>query len=107
MTVLPKTPVDLALAPVAVEIDLNLKRLRDAEPQALADEIAFSLNRDPAGSRDDRASQVLAVATRFVELHGWTAAVSGDSSRLELRGGSVGLDLGLSARLRDYIEKGA
>jgi hypothetical protein len=107
MPVMPKTPVDLALAPVAVEIDLNLSRLRDSDPETLVEEIALTLNREPGRERADRARQVLEIATRGVELHGWTTAVSNDSTRLELRGGSVGIDLGLSAVLRDYIESGA
>ena len=66
MTLLPKTPIDLALAPVAAEIDLNLRSLRDAEPNLLVDHVAFSLNADPGATREERARQVLAVATRQV-----------------------------------------
>lgn len=103
---MPKTPVDLALAPVAVGIDINLKRIRDASPKDIVEEIIMSLNTEPGGTRDQRAKQVLEVATRLVELHGWTAAISDDATRVELRGGTVDLDVGLSAGLRDYIELG-
>jgi hypothetical protein len=106
MTVIPKTPIDLVLAPVAAEIDRNLRSLRDADPGLLVDHLAFSLNADPGRTREERARQVLEVATRQVELHGWTAVISDDATRLQLRGGSVELDVGLSARLRDYIERG-
>ena len=103
---MPKTPVDLALAPVAVGIDTNLKRIRDAGPKDIVEEIIMSLNTEPGETRDARAKQVLEVATRLVELHGWTAAISDDATRVELRGGTVDLDVGLSAGLRDYIELG-
>ena len=37
MTLRPKTPKDLLLAPVAAEIDLNLHALRDMSPGELGD----------------------------------------------------------------------
>jgi len=104
---MPKTPVDLALAPVAAGVDLNLKRLRDADPKSLVEEVVLSLNTEPGRTRDERAKQILEIATRQVDLHGWTASVSDDSTRLQLRGGSVDLDVALSAALRDYVELGS
>jgi hypothetical protein len=106
MPTIPKSPVDLALAPVAAGIDLNLKRLRDTDPKTLVEELTLSLNTEPGHTRDERAKQVLEIATRLVDLHGWTAGISADATRLQLRGGSVDLDVGLSAGLRDYIELG-
>lgn len=106
MTVLPKTPTDLTIAPVAVAIDLNLQRIRDATTERIVDEVALTLNRGPGANREERARQVVEFATRGVDLHGWSAVISADASRLQLRGGSVGLDLGLSARIRSFIELG-
>ena len=39
-----------------------------------------------------------------VELHDWRAEITGDSARMRLTGGSVSLDIGLSANLLEYIE---
>jgi hypothetical protein len=104
MTLRPKTPTDLTLAPVAAAIDLNLQELRDEPSERLVDVVAFTLNTAPAARREERAKQILEVATRGVELHGWTVAVSADATRVQLRGGSVSLDVGLSMVVRDYIE---
>ena len=103
---MPKTPTDLGLAPVAVGIDTNLQRLRDADPEHLLEEVVLTLNTEPGEHRDARMKQILEIATRGVDMHGWTAAISGDATRLQLRGGSVPLDLGLSERIRGYIEFG-
>ena len=104
----PKVPTDLSLAPVAAEIDLNLQSLRDDPLEGVFDDLALALNLGaPGTSRDARAEEVLRVATRDVDLHGWTVSVSGDSTRLHLEGGSVTLDVGLSATIERYIEKGA
>lgn len=107
MTIHPKVPMDLALAPVAVAIDLNLQRLRDKSPSEIQDDITLELNKPGAESPDGRAADVREVAVRNVELHGWDANVTDDHARLRLSGGSVQVDLGLSASLLTYIEQGA
>jgi hypothetical protein len=104
MTLRPKKPTDLTLAPVAAEIDQNLQSLRDLPPKELVDAVTLSVNENPGETRDQRAQQVVETALRNVDLHGWTVAVSDDATRLQLRGGSVSLDVGLSAHMRDYIE---
>ena len=104
MTLHPKKPTDLTLAPVAAEIDQNLQPLRDADPQDVAAAITLTVNENVGETRDQRVKQVFLTAIRDVDLHGWTAAISDDATRIQLRGGSVGLDVGLSATLRDYIE---
>jgi len=104
MTLHPRKPTDLTLAPVAAEIDRNLQPLRDADPLDVAAAITLTVNENVGETRDVRAEQVYLSAIRDVDLHGWTAAISDDSTRLQLRGGSVTLDVGLSAALHDYIE---
>ncbi len=108
MSITPKEPKDLALAPVAVHIDRNLDRLRDKSPSEIDYELTLELNA-PADtdSADERSTRVLAVALRDVDLHHWNAAITDDRARLRLSGGSVSLDLGLSATLLDYIRHGA
>ena len=103
-SVMPKNPHDLALAPVAVMIDLNLRPLRDSEPREILGHLELMLDRpERAGTRDERADRVLATALRNVELHGWKGAITADSSRIRLSGGSVTIDLGLSATILRFI----
>ena len=105
MTIHPKVPKDLALAPVAVAIDLQL---RDKSPAEIEFALALALNRTTTGSnRTERAAWVLDEAVRGVDLHAWSTEITGDSARLRLSGGSVTIDLGLSANILDYIENGA
>ncbi len=107
MTLRPKTPKDLMLAPVAAEVDLNLQPLRDKSPAEIAEALAIALNVDTAGhSPAERAGRVLEEALRTVELHDWHAEITDDSARLRLSGGSVSIDLGLSASILRYIEDG-
>jgi hypothetical protein len=107
MAVRPKNQRDLMLAPVAVEIDRNLQRMRDGTPWDVEAELELELDR-PAMSldRDERAELVLRQAIREVDLHGWTASITNDGARLHLDGGSVTLDLGLSRSITGYIEEG-
>lgn len=107
MTIHPKNQTDLMLAPVAAEIDRNLRRLRDGSPQDVMAELELELDR-PAMylDRDARAELVLRQALRYVEMHGWTAVITDDANRLHLSGGSVSIDLGLSGAITSYIEEG-
>ena len=104
-TVLPKDPHDLSLAPVAVSIDRNLKTLRDIGPRGIVAALELVLDRpERTGSPDERADRILEAVLRNVDLHGWRARISSDFSRVHLTGGSVSLDLGLSASILRFIE---
>ena len=46
------------------------------------------------------------VGVRMVELHSWQAEITDDAARLKLSGGSLTIDLGLSASIMQYIENG-
>lgn len=103
-TLLPKNPVDLALAPVAIHIDRNLSRIRDMSPAAIDADLQRQLDSSPQREdANERCERVRELALRGIELHGWEAAVSYDWTRLRLSGGSVSIELGLSAAIRDYI----
>lgn len=107
MTLHPRTTKDLLLAPVAAEIDLNLQSLRDKSPGEIGDTLGLVLNVDRAGAdRSQRVARILEVALRWVELHAWHAEITDDAARLRLSGGSVTIDLGLSATILHYIENG-
>lgn len=107
MTRHPKHTKDLMLAPVAADVDLNLQRMRDGSAREVTTQLALELDRPTmSADREERAGLVLRQALRNVELHGWTAAITDDGCRLSLQGGSVSLDLGLSAGITRYIEEG-
>ena len=107
MTIRPKTPKDLLLAPVAAEIDHNLVPLREMSPAQLGDALAIAFNADRAGAdRGQRAARILDEAVRGVELHEWHVEITDDAARLRLSGGSVSIELGLSPSIRSYIENG-
>ena len=108
MTLRPRTPIDLTLAPVAAQLDMNLARLRDCPPEEIDFQVALELDRpERTGTAQERADRVLAVAVRNVELHGWKPTITEDHCRLRLSGGSVTLDLGLSGVLMRYIDGAA
>lgn len=100
----PRQPKDLVLAPVAVEIDLNLQRVRGKSPAEI--EAAFPTIdlREWPDSPDGRAARVLDLALEMVQLRGWEAAVTEDHSAIRLSGGSVTLDIAVSASVARYIE---
>jgi hypothetical protein len=103
----PHVPKDLSLAPVAVGIDANLQRFRDLERNALILELELELDRPGVNlTEEERRSRVLDAAVRNVNLHGWTAVISEDGARVRLDGGSVSLEVGLSATILDYIRNG-
>jgi len=108
MTVHPKNQKDLMLAPVAAEIDRNLQRLRVDSTYDVLAELELELDR-PAmyAGPEERAELVLRQALRDVDLHGWTATLSDDASRIHLAGGSVSIDLGLNPAITAYITEGA
>jgi hypothetical protein len=104
MPLLPKEPTDLALAPVAVQIDRNLAPIRDISPEEIRYSVALQLNAVTPETDTGRAEQIHDIAVRDVEMHNWHADVSADHARLKLAGGSVSLELGLSDSIRRYIE---
>lgn len=106
-SLLPKGPHDLSLAPVAVMIDRNLQVLRDIEPHEILASLELMLDRpERTGTCDERADRILETALRNVDLHGWSGHITADQSRVRLTGGSVTLDLGLSATILRFIDGG-
>ena len=105
MTLVPRGPIDLSLAPVAVHLDMNLDRIRDVSPAEIDFQIALELDRPArSGTAEERMARVLALAVRNVELHGWTPTITDDHCRMHLSGGSVSLDLALSAEIMRFID---
>jgi hypothetical protein len=107
MTLHPRRPADLALAPVAAGIDQNLQRFRDKSPDDIDYELALELDSMPfPDTRDQRAEHVLRAALRNIDAHGWHGSITDDSARLRLVGGSVTLDVGLGESVMRYITSG-
>jgi len=102
----PKSSTDLFLAPVAVQIDGNLQRIRDLTPGQIRAELDLELDRPegPSADRAERQERILQAALRNVNLHEWSAVISDDGVRLRLDGGSVSIELGLSASIIDYVD---
>ena len=69
MTLLPRAPIDLLLAPVAVHLDMKLARLRDMSPAEISYAMALELDRpERTGTAAERAERLLAATVRNVEL---------------------------------------
>jgi hypothetical protein len=65
----PKVPMDLALAPVAAAIDLNLQGLRDLSLEDLHRELGLRLDHPPIpNDRTERSEQILQAALRNIDL---------------------------------------
>jgi hypothetical protein len=107
MTMHPRQQRDLLLAPVAVEIDLNLQRLRGRSAYDIGAELELELDKPALNvDRSERRTLVLRQALRDVDMHGWTAEITDDCARVHLDGGSVSLDLGLGTSVEQYIREG-
>jgi hypothetical protein len=106
-TVKPHSPLDLALAPVAVAIDVNLQRLRGKSGRDIGTELVLELDRQHDESNAaDREATVLRQALRDVDMHGWHAELTDDRASVRLTGGSVSLDVGLGADVMRYLLDG-
>jgi hypothetical protein len=108
MSLHPRDTKDLALAPVAVHIDMNLRPLRESGPEELEAAFQLLLNRPEIDhSRAAREERILEAALRGIDMHGWNAAVTADGSAVRLDGGSVSLDIALGATLLHHLEEAA
>jgi hypothetical protein len=107
MTMHPRVPKDLALAPVAVQIDHNLQRIRDESVSAIERALQLELDRADHNTPEKRTASVHDLALRGVETHEWQAEITEDACRLRLSGGSVTLELGLGEAVMHYIRDGA
>lgn len=101
----PRVPNDLMLAPVAVAVDQHLEEFRDRTPAEIVAYLELELDRPEADdSVEERSARILAAAVRNANMHDWSAVITDDHCRLRISGGSVTLDLGLSASINQFIE---
>ena len=103
----PHSPADLALAPVLINIERNLARVRDSDDLEYA--LALALNDDGGWYRSaaERAERVQQLATRNVDLHGWHVAPSPDQQGLVIEHNHYRVSLMLGKRLAGYVASGA
>jgi hypothetical protein len=103
----PHSPVDLALAPVLINIERNLARVRDSDDLEYA--LALALNDDGGWYRSaaERAERVQQLATCNVDLHGWHVTPSPDRQGLVIEHSHYHVSLMLGKRLADYVTGGA
>lgn len=104
MPVHPREFKDLVLAPVAVEIDHNLQRVRGKSPEEIEALFPRPDFRDWPATSDGRAARVLDLALEMVDLRGWDATITEDHSAIRLFGGSVTLDISVSASVLRFIK---
>jgi hypothetical protein len=103
----PHSAADLALAPVLINIERSLARLRDSED--LAFELALDLNDDDSWYRSaaERARRLQNSVTRNVDLHGWAVSPAPDLQGLAVEHGEYRVTVMLGKRLADYVQNGA
>lgn len=99
----PRSPADLALAPVLISIERNLAQVRDSDDLEYA--LALALNDDSGWyhSATERADRVQQLATRGVDLHGWHVSPAPDRQGLLVTHGHNRVSLMLGRRLADYV----
>lgn len=102
----PHSAADLALAPVLIGIERNLARLRDSEDLEYA--FVMQLNDDDSWYPvpGERARRVQMIATRNVELHGWTVTPTRDLQGLAVSHGEYTVSIMLGRQLAGYVEHG-
>lgn len=103
----PHSAADLALAPVLINIERNLARLRDCED--LEYELVLELNDDSTWyhTAGERAHRVQQIAVRGVDPHGWQIAPSADWQGLVVQHGPYEVSVMLGRRLAHYVEHGS
>lgn len=102
----PHSAADLALAPVLINIERNLSRLRDSED--LEYELALELNDDSGWyhTAGERARRLQQLATRGVDPHGWQIAPTADRQGLAVTHAGYRVSVMFGRRLSDYVEYG-
>ncbi len=106
MSTTPPSAADLALAPVLINIERNLTRLRDSED--IEYELALELNDDSAWyhTAEQRAQRLQQLATRGVDTHGWDITPTADGCGLFVRHGEYHVSVMFGKILTSYVDTG-
>lgn len=97
---------ELALAPVLIELEQNLARLRASENLELL--LALDLDDQEAfyHGAAERAERLAKFATREVDLHGWSVSPTPDLYGLAVEHGGHVVSLMFGQRLVAYVQDG-
>jgi hypothetical protein len=100
----PHSLADLSLAPVLIEIEQNLARLRATDN--LEFDLALELNdlESRYQGAADRADRIARCATRNIDLHGWKVEPTADLHGLAVQHGEYQVSLMLGKRLTGYVQ---
>jgi hypothetical protein len=102
----PHSLSELALAPVLIELERNLARLRATEDLELL--LALDLNDQELfyHGATERAERLAKFATREVDLHGWSVSPTPDLYGLAVEHGEYVVSLMFGQRLVAYVQDG-
>ena len=105
-TIHPHSTIDLALAPVLINLERNLQRLRSSDDLMFA--LALELNdmEDRYQTPEGRAGRVQEAAMRNIDLHGLTVRPTDDLHGLEVAHDDYRVSVMLGKPLVDYVEHG-
>lgn len=103
----PHSTIDLALAPVLINIECNLQRLRTSDDLRYALALELDDSEDRYRSPIDRARRLHKAAVRNVNLHGLTVSPTGDLHGLEVAHAAYRVSVMLGKPLVDYVEQGS
>jgi hypothetical protein len=103
----PHSPADLALAPVLIEIERSLERLRASDDLEALLELDLNDEARFYHGPAERAGRLEKFATREVDLHGWTVRPTPDLYGLAVRHGQYTVSVMFGQRLTSYVEGGA
>ena len=103
----PHSPADLALAPVLIELERNLARLRASDDLELLLELDLNDQELFYHGPAERASRLEKFATREVDLHGWSVTPTPDLYGLAVTHGEYAVSLMFGQRLVEYVRDGS
>jgi len=102
----PHSPADLALAPVLIELERNLARLRAGDDLELLLELDLNDQELFYHGPAERAGRLQDFATREVDLHGWSVTPTPDLYGLAVTHGEYTVSLMFGQRLVEYVRDG-
>jgi hypothetical protein len=102
----PHSPADLALAPVLIELERNLARLRASDDLELQLELDLNDQELFYHGPAERAGRLRDFATREVDLHGWSVTPTPDLYGLAVTHGEYTVSLMFGQRLVEYVRDG-
>ena len=101
MALMPRDTVDLALAPVVLQLDHEIQKYAGLTQDELVLRVAAEADAQPTDFHS-RRDALLHALTHFVDLHGWEAHINDRGLRLSHDHNAV--TLGLPRSIRTYLD---